>query len=108
MVHCTAPVEAKNQALWQVDWTTDGVDLFEINEAFAVVPMAAHARPQDPARQGQHPRWRCALGHRDRRRAARAMATLIGALRKTGGERGVASSVHRRRRRPPRWGLEII
>ena len=50
-----------------------------------------HARPGDPARQGQYPRRRLRAGPSDRCLGARIMTTLIGALRKTGGKRGVAS-----------------
>ncbi|WP_316152357.1 acetyl-CoA C-acetyltransferase [Cupriavidus sp. BIC8F] len=87
----TAPVEAISKLYRKLDWTTDSVDLFEINEAFAVVPMAAMhdlkiARDKVNIHGGA-----CALGHPIGASGARIMTTLIGALRKTGGKRGVAS-----------------
>ncbi len=67
------------------------MDLFEINEAFAVVTMAAmkeHGLPRDKVNIHG---GACALGHPIGASGARILVTLIGALRKTGGRRGVAS-----------------
>ena len=77
--------------LEKTGWTSDQVDLYEINEAFAVVTMAAmheHKLPHD--RVNVHG-GACALGHPIGASGARILVTLIGALRKHGGKRGVAS-----------------
>ena len=87
----TAPVGAKQELLAKAGWTTADVDLWEINEAFAVVTMAAiHALKLDPAKVNIHG-GACALGHPIGASGARIIVTLLGALRKTGGKRGVAS-----------------
>jgi acetyl-CoA C-acetyltransferase len=67
------------------------VDLYEINEAFAVVTMAAmkeHGLPHDKVNIHG---GACALGHPIGASGARILVTLIGALKKTGGKRGIAS-----------------
>lgn len=87
----TAPVEAIGKLYRKLGWTTDSVDLFEINEAFAVVPMAAMHDLKIPHAKVNIHGGACALGHPIGASGARIMATLIGALRKTGGKRGVAS-----------------
>jgi acetyl-CoA C-acetyltransferase len=87
----TAPVGAIAKLYRNVGWTTHDVDLFEINEAFAVVAMAAmkeHAIPHD--RINVHG-GACALGHPIGASGARIVVTLIGALRKHGKKRGVAA-----------------
>jgi acetyl-CoA C-acetyltransferase len=87
----TAPVGAIAKLYRNVGWTTHDVDLFEINEAFAVVAMAAmkeHAIPHD--RINVHG-GACALGHPIGASGARIVVTLIGALRKQGKKRGVAA-----------------
>ena len=87
----TAPVGAINKLFEATGWTPGMVDLYEINEAFAVVTMAAmkeHGLPHD--RVNVHG-GACALGHPIGASGARILVTLIGALRKTGGRRGVAS-----------------
>jgi acetyl-CoA C-acetyltransferase len=87
----TAPVGAIAKLYRNVGWTTRDVDLFEINEAFAVVAMAAmkeHAIPHD--RINVHG-GACALGHPIGASGARIIVTLIGALRKHGKKRGVAA-----------------
>jgi acetyl-CoA C-acetyltransferase len=87
----TAPVGAIAKVLAKTGWTARDVDLFEINEAFAVVTMAAmkeHALPHD--RVNVHG-GACALGHPIGASGARIIVTLLGALRKQGGRRGVAS-----------------
>jgi acetyl-CoA C-acetyltransferase len=87
----TAPVGAIAKLYRNVGWTTRDVDLFEINEAFAVVAMAAmkeHAIPHD--RINVHG-GACALGHPIGASGARIVVTLIGALRKHGKKRGVAA-----------------
>ena len=88
---CTAPVHAIAKLYAKTGWTTDDVDLFEINEAFAVVTMAAmkeHAIPHD--RVNVHG-GACALGHPIGASGARILVTLLGALRKHGKKRGVAA-----------------
>ena len=87
----TAPVEAMAKLYRKLDWTTDSIDLFEINEAFAVVPMAAMHDLKIPREKVNIHGGACALGHPIGASGARIMTTLIGALRKTGGKRGVAS-----------------
>lgn len=87
----TAPVEAIQKLLSKLGWTSKDVDLYEINEAFAVVTMAAmkaHGLP--PERVNVHG-GACALGHPIGASGARIVVTLIGALRKMGKKRGVAS-----------------
>jgi acetyl-CoA C-acetyltransferase len=87
----TAPVGAIKKLLEKTNWTAGKVDLYEINEAFAVVTMAAmkeHGLPHDKVNIHG---GACALGHPIGASGARILVTLIGALRKTGGKRGVAS-----------------
>jgi len=87
----TAPVAAIQKLLSKVGWTSEDVDLYEINEAFAVVTMAAmkaHGLP--PEKVNVHG-GACALGHPIGASGARIVVTLIGALRKMGKKRGVAS-----------------
>ena len=87
----TAPVGAIRKLYAKTGWNADKVDLYEINEAFAVVTMAAmkeHGLPHD--RVNIHG-GACALGHPIGASGARILVTLIGALRKTGGRRGIAT-----------------
>jgi acetyl-CoA C-acetyltransferase len=87
----TAPVGAIRKLLEATGWKSGSVDLYEINEAFAVVTMAAmkeHGLPHDKVNVHG---GACALGHPIGASGARILVTLIGALRKTGGRRGVAS-----------------
>ena len=87
----TAPVGAMQKLLAKTGWNVADVDLWEINEAFAVVTMAAiHDLKLDPAKVNIHG-GACALGHPIGASGARIIVTLLGALRKTGGKRGVAS-----------------
>jgi acetyl-CoA C-acetyltransferase len=87
----TAPVGAMQKLLAKAGWTTADVDLWEINEAFAVVTMAAIRDLQlDPAKVNIHG-GACALGHPIGASGARIIVTLLGALKKTGGKRGIAS-----------------
>ena len=87
----TAPVGAIKKLLAKNGWTADSVDLWEINEAFAVVSMAAMHDLQLPAGKVNIHGGACALGHPIGASGARIMVTLIGALRKYGKRRGVAS-----------------
>jgi acetyl-CoA C-acetyltransferase len=87
----TAPVEAIRKLFDKTGWSTDTVDLFEVNEAFAVVTMAAmkeHAIAHDKVNIHG---GACALGHPIGASGARIIVTLIGALRASGARRGVAS-----------------
>jgi len=87
----TAPVGAIKKLFEATGWSAAKVDLYEINEAFAVVTLAAmkeHALPHE--RVNVHG-GACALGHPIGASGARILVTLIGALRKTGGRRGVAT-----------------
>ena len=87
----TAPVGAIAKLFQRTGWRAKDVDLYEINEAFAVVTMAAmkeHALPHDKVNVHG---GACALGHPIGASGARILVTLIGALRKYGLRRGVAS-----------------
>jgi acetyl-CoA C-acetyltransferase len=87
----TAPVGAMQKLFARTGWTVDKVDLFEINEAFAVVAMAAMKEHGLPHEKVNVHGGACALGHPIGASGARILVTLIGALRKYGGRRGVAS-----------------
>jgi acetyl-CoA C-acetyltransferase len=87
----TAPVGAMQKLLTKAGWTTDQVDLFEINEAFAVVTMAAMHDMKLPAEKVNIHGGACALGHPIGASGARIVVTLLGALKKYGMKRGVAS-----------------
>ena len=94
----TAPVGAIEKLYRKTGWTTKGVDLFEVNEAFAVVTMAAMKEHGIAHEQVNVHGGACALGHPIGASGARIVVTLIGALRKHGQEAGRRQSVHRRRR----------
>jgi acetyl-CoA C-acetyltransferase len=87
----TAPVAAIRKLFERTGWSADKVDLYEINEAFAVVTMAAMKDHQLPRDKVNVHGGACALGHPIGASGARILVTLIGALRKYGGKRGVAS-----------------
>ncbi len=87
----TAPVGAIQKLLDKAGWKTGDVDLYEINEAFAVVTMAAMADLKIPHDRVNVHGGATALGHPIGASGARLLTTLIGALRKTGGKRGIAS-----------------
>ena len=87
----TAPVGAIDKVLKKAGWKVGDVDLFEINEAFAAVAMAAiHDHKLDPAKVNVNG-GACALGHPIGATGARIIATLIAALKARGARRGVAS-----------------
>ena len=87
----TAPVGAIERVLKQTGWKIDEVDLFEINEAFAVVAMTPiRELGIDHAKMNVHG-GACALGHPIGASGARLVVTLINALRQRGGKRGIAS-----------------
>jgi acetyl-CoA C-acetyltransferase len=87
----TAPVGAMRKLLERTGWSAGQVDLYEINEAFAVVPMAAMQELGLPHDKVNVHGGACALGHPIGASGARIVVTLIGALRKYGRKRGVAS-----------------
>ena len=87
----TAPVGAMQKLFAKTGWTAAGVDLYEINEAFAVVTMAALRDLALPAGKVNIHGGACALGHPIGASGARIVVTLLGALKKHGLRRGVAS-----------------
>jgi acetyl-CoA C-acetyltransferase len=87
----TAPVEAIKKTLKQVGWTQSDVDLWEINEAFAVVALAAMQDLGISHKQLNIHGGACALGHPIGASGARIMVSLIHALQQTGGKKGIAS-----------------
>jgi len=87
----TAPVGAMKKLYDQTGWKPREVDLYEINEAFAVVTLAAMKEHGLPHEKVNVHGGACALGHPIGASGARIMVTLLGALRKYGGKRGIAS-----------------
>jgi acetyl-CoA C-acetyltransferase len=87
----TAPAGAIAKALSTAGWQAGQVDLWEVNEAFAAVTMAAMAEYQLPHEIVNVHGGACALGHPIGASGARIVVTLLGALRKRGLKRGVAA-----------------
>lgn len=87
----TAPIDAIRKLLDKVKWTIEDVDLFEINEAFAVVTLAAMKDLKIPREKLNIFGSGCALGHPIGATGARLIVTLISALQQKGLKRGVAS-----------------
>jgi len=87
----TAPVGAIEKLYAKTGWSSKEVDLFEINEAFAAVAMAAMKEHDIPHEKINIHGGACALGHPIGASGARIIVTLLGALKKTGGKRGVAA-----------------
>lgn len=87
----TAPVYAMQKLLDQLHWTVADVDLFEINEAFAVITMAAMKELNIPHDKVNVHGGACALGHPIGASGARILVTLLSALKQRGLKRGVAS-----------------
>jgi len=87
----TAPVSAIKKLLDKAEWGVNDVDLFEINEAFAVVTMAAIKELSLDAAKVNVNGGACALGHPIGASGARIIVTLLHALKKKGLSRGVAS-----------------
>ena len=85
----TAPITAISRRLEQVNWTVADVDLFEINEAFAVVAMAAMQELDLPHEKVNIYGGGIALGHPIGATGARLMTTLLNALERTGGRYGL-------------------
>ena len=87
----TAPVGAIKKTLEKLGWRQSDADLYEINEAFAAVPMAAmHDLDIDHARVNVNG-GACALGHPVGATGARILTTLVHTLKSRGGKRGIAS-----------------
>jgi acetyl-CoA C-acetyltransferase len=86
----TAPVPAMKKVMAQAGWSVGDVDLFEINEAFAVVAMIAMRELSIPHAKVNVNGGACALGHPIGASGARILATLLAALKNRGGKRGVA------------------
>ena len=87
----TAPVPAAQKLLKRLGWTVEDVDLWEVNEAFAVVPMAFMHEMGVPRERMNVNGGACALGHPIGASGARIMVTLLNALEKRGLRRGVAA-----------------
>ena len=87
----SAPVEAIRRVLASAGWSRDSVDLFEINEAFAVVTMIAMKELGLPHEKVNVNGGACALGHPIGASGARILVTLLAALEARGLRRGVAA-----------------
>lgn len=87
----TAPVPAAQKLLSRIGWNKDDVDLWEVNEAFAVVPMAFMHEMGLPRDKVNVNGGACALGHPIGASGARIMVTLLNALEKRNLKRGVAA-----------------
>ncbi len=87
----TAPIGAIGKVLDKVGWSTGEVELYEINEAFAVVTMAAMRDLDLPADKVNPHGGACALGHPVGASGARILVTLLNALEKYGLNKGVAA-----------------
>ncbi len=87
----TAPIGATEKALAKAGWKVDDVDLWEINEAFAVVPMALMHDLKVPHDKVNVNGGACALGHPIGASGARIMVTLIHALKARGKKKGLAT-----------------
>ena len=87
----TAPVDAINKLLVRIGWNLAQVDLFEINEAFAVVTMIAMRELGLPADKVNVHGGACALGHPIGASGARIIVTLLAALKQKNKQFGVAA-----------------
>jgi acetyl-CoA C-acetyltransferase len=87
----TAPVTAIKKTLNRVGWAVEDVDLWEVNEAFAVVAMAALKEIGMPHDRLNVNGGACALGHPIGASGSRIIVTLIHALQQRGGKKGIAS-----------------
>ena len=85
-----APIGALRRLLDKVNWSVGDVDLFEINEAFSAVTMAAEKELALPAAKVNIYGGAVALGHPIGSSGARILVTLLNALTRTGGKRGIA------------------
>ena len=86
-----APIECVRKVLAKAGWTKDDVDLWEINEAFAMVTMLAMQENDLDHAKVNIEGGACALGHPVGASGARIIITLINSLKRTGGKKGVAS-----------------
>ena len=87
----TAPVPAAQKLMANLGWTVEDVDLWEVNEAFAVVPMAFMHELNIPREKLNVNGGACALGHPIGASGARIMVTLLNALETRGLKRGIAA-----------------
>jgi acetyl-CoA C-acetyltransferase len=87
----SAPIDAIKKLLTKINWTIEQVDLFEINEAFAVVPLACMRDLHIPLEKLNVHGGGCALGHPIGATGARIIVTLISALQQYGLKRGIAA-----------------
>ncbi len=87
----TAPIKAIEKVLEKTNWTLNEVDLFEINEAFAVVSMAAIQALHLPSEKVNCHGGACALGHPIGASGARIVTTLMHALKQQGKRKGIAA-----------------
>ena len=87
----TAPVPAMRKLMEALGWSVEDVDLWEVNEAFAVVPMAAMAELGIPHEKLNVNGGACALGHPIGASGARILVTLLHAMEERGAKRGIAS-----------------
>lgn len=87
----TAPIPAMEKVLEKAGWTVSDVDLWEINEAFAVVPMAAAREMGIPREKLNVNGGACALGHPIGASGARIIVTLLHEMERRGVRRGIAS-----------------
>ncbi|MGR3702442.1 MAG: thiolase family protein [Paracoccaceae bacterium] len=87
----TAPVPAAQKLLKRLGWSVEDVDLWEVNEAFAVVPMAFMQEMGIPRDKLNVNGGACALGHPIGASGARIMVTLLNALETRGLKRGIAA-----------------
>ena len=87
----TAPIPAAQKLLEKLGWSIEDVDLWEVNEAFAVVPMAFMQELNIPREKMNVNGGACALGHPIGASGARIIVTLLNALEKRGLKRGVAA-----------------
>ena len=87
----TAPIPAARALLEKLDWAVSDVDLWEVNEAFAVVPMAFEREMGIPRDRLNIHGGACSLGHPIGASGARILVTLLSALEKVQGKRGIAT-----------------
>ena len=87
----SAPIGAMEKVLAKAGWSVEDVDLWEINEAFAMVTMAAMDELNIPHEKVNIEGGACALGHPVGCSGARILVTLINSLKRTGGKKGVGS-----------------
>ena len=101
VVHTTAPVFAIRRLLEEVGWDAKDVGLYEVNEAFAVVTMAAMRDLSLPHAKMNVHGGACALGHPIGASGARILVTLLSAMRKYGERKGVTYNAWRELGVPP-------